>query len=113
MARPFDYRRMTPAEFRDALQRTGLTQNTFSKLTGMPNRTVGCCMSGLKDNKPFEIPQWVPTFLALVEDRDTMQRAWDHAKTRIIEIEERSIPLVGEISDGGRVRMFDRKSERS
>lgn len=61
MAKRFEYRDITPAEFSAALDRACMKPNTFARLFGVDRRTVIRWVGGSAD-----IPSWVGIVLQLV-----------------------------------------------
>jgi hypothetical protein len=73
----FDYRRLEPETFNQALETVGISAREFAKITGANHRRVGEWLSG--DN---DIPPWVSPFMALM----TLPGALDMARKVAAEI---------------------------
>ncbi len=57
----FDYRRLSPEQFEQALETAGISAREFAKITGMVHRRVGKWVAGEDD-----IPPWVASYMALL-----------------------------------------------
>lgn len=85
MTRRYHYRRMTPAEISDALQRTGLSVGKFSRLIGAryngpDDSTVQKWLDGKQD-----APTYLPALFALLALPGGVEAAREAAEAYIKE----------------------------